>query len=270
MHELVPSVSIQALVMRRDALVERVTKAHELLVEADGLAAGMFGAEYSTRSGLALRLERQRGIDFLDARGLEAQIKEIDGRAWSYLLRESGLRSFMDAQARAEWEKAIDANAVIPLTEANIAATFRGLYEERGAMFERGVVAVFKKLSWVYKTNSPVKFGKRLVLRGVVCQWSGGTRPDSDGCDKIDDLIRVMSVLDGHPEPDHRQSAYRRLDAAKWPTEAAVFDFGYFTVRGFKNGNAHLTFGRLDLVDRMNQIIARHYPNALAPTREAA
>ena len=31
-----------------------------------------------------------------------------------------------------------------------------------------------------------------------------------------------------------------------------------------KNGNAHVTFKRMDLVDTMNRIIAKHYPGALA------
>ena len=41
-------------------------------------------------------------------------------------------------------------------------------------------------------------------------------------------------------------------------------------VKGFKNGNGHLTFARPDLVDQMNQIIGRHFPGALPPAREAA
>lgn len=44
---------------------------------------------------------------------------------------------------------------------------------------------------------------------------------------------------------------------------ARVFDL--FEIKGFLNGNAHITFLRPDLVDRMNQILAKHYPNALPP-----
>lgn len=38
----------------------------------------------------------------------------------------------------------------------------------------------------------------------------------------------------------------------------------YFHLRWFKNGNGHLTFSRPDLVEAMNRILAKHYPNALA------
>ena len=41
----------------------------------------------------------------------------------------------------------------------------------------------------------------------------------------------------------------------------------YLEVRTFKNGNGHVTFKRPDLVEKMNLILARHYPNALAAPR---
>jgi hypothetical protein len=38
-------------------------------------------------------------------------------------------------------------------------------------------------------------------------------------------------------------------------------------VRLYRNGNGHVGFKRLDLIDSMNRIIARHYPNALPEPR---
>lgn len=37
----------------------------------------------------------------------------------------------------------------------------------------------------------------------------------------------------------------------------------YLSIRTFKNGNGHVTFKRPDLVEKMNKIIAKHYPGAL-------
>ncbi|MEX7693653.1 DUF4942 domain-containing protein, partial [Enterobacter hormaechei] len=44
-----------------------------------------------------------------------------------------------------------------------------------------------------------------------------------------------------------------------------VFTSEYFTVRAYKKGSAHITFTRPDLVEKVNDIIARHYPGALPP-----
>ncbi|EFO2720073.1 restriction endonuclease subunit M, partial [Escherichia coli] len=39
-----------------------------------------------------------------------------------------------------------------------------------------------------------------------------------------------------------------------------------FSIRYFKKGSAHITFRKPELVDRLNDIIARHYSEALAST----
>lgn len=263
--DLVPGLSLDNLLQQRDAMVERICTAHRQLKEAAQIAAAMFGDE---NRGHTLELQTvYNHRHFTDDGGELHLIREVDGRAWGYLLEKSGLRTFLDAAAREKWRKAIQENDVPPLTRANIEATFSVLYETRGEMFERGVVAVFRALSWDYKTNSPVAFGKRLILRHIVCSWTYGV--DSSGADKFDDLIRVMSVLDGKPEPDHRQGAYQRLRDAQWPKVVPVADLDYFTVRGFRNGNGHLTFTRPDLVDRLNQILAKHHPRTLGAARAA-
>ena len=126
-------------------------------------------------------------------------------------------------------------------------------------MFERGVIACFKSLAWCYKTNLPQKFGKRIV---VTCINSSYSRKH----DAMDDLLRVMHVLDGKPEPDHRGGFGSMLRAAGldgYYSKAGVCENEYLSVRTFKNGNGHITFKRLDLIDKMNLIIAKHYPGAL-------
>jgi len=35
-------------------------------------------------------------------------------------------------------------------------------------VFERGVINVFKELSWDFKTNSPCKFGAKIIVTGLV------------------------------------------------------------------------------------------------------
>ncbi len=43
-----------------------------------------------------------------------------------------------------------------------------------------------------------------------------------------------------------------------------VYNDAYFTIRYFQKGTAHLTFKRPELVEKMNDIIAKHYPGILA------
>ena len=82
-------------------------------------------------------------------------------------MSESGLRTFMDAQARKEWGEKVYSHDVPPLTFENITATFTNLHGARGDMFERGVLGLFRSLSWNYKTNEPFKFGKRVIMESL-------------------------------------------------------------------------------------------------------
>ncbi len=276
--DLVPSLSLSSFLEQRGAMVRRARDAARLLGEAGQIAASLAGdgpaASCYFRLGLRMELRHRQG-DFVD--GVDDYVKAIDASLWDRLFELSGIRTFMDAAARAAWSKNIERCEVPELTPENIEATFRALRDARGEMFERGVVAVFRSLSWDYKTNNPVMFGKRIVMKLMHVWNHGGATLDSERCDKLDDLLRVMCVLDGRPEADHRRAGYRTLSDNGWggmvsrklgPT--TIGDPPLVSVRGFRNGNAHLTFLRPDLVDQMNAIIARHHPGALAPSREAA
>jgi Domain of unknown function (DUF4942) len=273
---LIPSVSIANLVSQRAAVMERITQAVGLLREAAEIAqAGHLGMPLismsTTSSSYGKNLADARlgarldGSTWEHAESERAEISKmirvgIDSAAWQYLMHESGLRSLMDASAREKWDKAIRDGDVPELTDANIRSTFSMLHDSRGDMFERGVIACFKALSWAYKTNLPQKFGKRIVITYLTGSYSHSK------CDQLDDLVRVLAVLDGKPEPDYRGGTYAALSKAGlngWPCKAGVVETDYLSIRTFKNHNGHVTFKRPELVEKMNLIIAKHYPGAL-------
>jgi hypothetical protein len=194
----------------------------------------------------------------------------VDAQVWDYLLRASGMWTFLDTEARSTWTRDLASGDVPELTLANVTATFQQLHAQREELRDRGVLGVFRSLSWDYRSNLPHRFGKRVVMTRAVHTYpsGGGGGVTFEAGNKMDDLVRVMLLLDGKPEPDHRQGAYRVLDAAHWPfTTNDVELHGMLRVRGFRNGNAHVYFLREDLVDQLNTILAKHHPNALPPQR---
>ncbi|WP_321943969.1 DUF4942 domain-containing protein [Paraburkholderia tropica] len=261
MTELVKSVSVENLLRQRDAIIERIAQAKKLIDEAEaiGVSAGLesitrhIGDRYShAGSGAPIS-----AADFVDSMS-----RRVDASAWAYLMRESGLRTFMDATARAEWDKGIHELKTPALNVQNVMSTFQMLHDSRGELFERGVIACFRSLSWRYKTNTPFKFGKRLILTRLLTERTRNLPQFivSARADSLDDLVRVFNVCDGKPEPDHRGGMYTVLSRAS----DACADLEYFSIKWFKNGNAHLTFKRPDLVERLNRILVKHFPNALA------
>lgn len=252
MNEIVKSISIENMVNQRDAVVSKLEQIATLIGEALQLAqAAHVGCP-------RLMLDGPRGrVTFNNEL---AQLRAVvDGPAWEYLLSESGLRTFMDATSRSKWDEQVDKCDVPPLTIENVEATFKMLYDARAEMFDRGVLHVFKRLSWDYKTNQPCKFGKRIILT-YFRDYFGFV--NHRGADEVDDLMRVFSVLDGKPEPDHRSSTYHRAHEAE-SAGLSSYETDYFALKWFKKGTAHLVFKRADLVEQLNRILAKHHPNAL-------
>ncbi len=265
MSDLVKSVSIANLASQRAAVVERVRQALDLLGEAQQLASRahigfprlVIDNSYSRRGTVCVTGDYARRDE-----AETAILHTIDAEGWNYLLQESGLRTLMDATARETWAKQIAEGEVPELTAANIEATFGQLYEARGDMFERGVLQCFRRLSWDYKTNQPFKFGKRVIVTGLMTGGYAGSRATNE----LDDLMRVFHVLDGQPEADHRNGMHALISAARHERRRDA-ENAYLHLRWFKNGNGHATFKRPDLVDKLNLILAKHSPTALAAER---
>ncbi len=44
-----------------------------------------------------------------------------------------------------------------------------------------------------------------------------------------------------------------------------IYEDDYFSIRYFQKGTGHITFKRPELIDKMNDIVAKHFPAALPP-----
>ena len=153
--------------------------------------------------------------------------------------------------SRKEWDESIEAGKFPAFTRENIVATFQCLHDSRDDIFERGVLAVFKSLSWCYKTNRPFAFGKRIVvtyLRSAVKGGSGASLGyvNHSSTDSLDDLARCFCILDGKPEADHRHAMYGAISSVRSLADGDA-DTEYMSVKSYRNGNGHVLFKRPDL-----------------------
>ncbi|WP_448886486.1 DUF4942 domain-containing protein [Enterobacter hormaechei] len=197
---------------------------------------------------------------------MKAITHNIDRGIWKDLMKKSGMLSLMDAQARDEWYKNLEGEDIPAVSEANILSTFEQLHQSKGEVFERGVINVFKGLSWNYKTNSPCKFGTKIIVTGLVkCdRWGFGLNWGWQR-DRLADLERMLMLLDGQPIPDNRADVTRRLsDHIHTNRHSNRYEDDMFAIKYFQKGTAHINFKRPELLDKLNDIIARHYPGALS------
>ncbi len=250
--ELILSTDVSAVLAHREAIRDRIVRLLDLAHEIEDLAnKGNLGV-----AQVCLRGKHSHA----EALTLESAMLRVDVGGWQWLMTQCGLRSFLDAQAREEWNKAISTMQVPPLDRDAIVGTFSKVYAEREMMVLRGVQQQFFRLSWDYKTNSPIAFGTKFIMQHFMEVWGVGPNRHQSAhhraCDEIDDLERMLHLLEGKPEPDHRlgtavavREAQRNgLNEIKMP---------HLRIRWFKGTTAHVWFLQPAYRDSLNRLIGK-------------
>lgn len=262
--EVISSTSIERIVTGRNVALEQIKTLTHLLGEISQLTSGIGGG---TSNDWAMREGHRYGSWLLESpeTALKAITRNIDRSIWRDLMKQSGMISLMDAQARDQWYNSLEKDDIPAISEANILSTFEQLHQSKAEVFERGVINVFKGLSWDYKSNSPCKFGKKVIVEGLVQydRWGFHFRHGRRR-DQLSDLDRMLNLLDGKPVPENRNDLAVRLDAHISKQHASVFEDEYVEIRCYQKGTGHIIFKRPDLVGKMNDIVARHYPGMLS------
>lgn len=260
--DVICSTSIERIVTGRNAALTRI---ESLISELDDISILTHDIGGGTVQEWGMR-EGHRYDCWFTEKPVKAMTRNIDRRIWRDLMNKSGMLSLMDAQARDEWHKSLEKDDIPAISEDNILSTFEQLHQSKGEVFERGVINVFKGLSWDYKTNNPCYFGKKIIVNNLVKydKWgyslSWGWRRD-----QLADLERMLFLLDDKTIPDNRHDVTIRLmDFIRDNPRQQVFEDDLFTIRLFQKGSGHITFKLMDLVEKMNDIIAKHYPGMLA------
>ncbi|REC93299.1 DUF4942 domain-containing protein [Kushneria indalinina] len=270
MSKLIKSVSIENIVNQRAAVIEHLEQAFDAIDRASAIAAKANMAMPRLIFDQRVRILGSDAVNLSNASQAQkawamTKITHIvDSSGWKHLMSESGMRSFMDAETRREWEEALadgdgDGDGVPALTKDAIVATFGQMYDGRGAMVEQGIINCFKNLSWDHKTNQPFKFGNKIIIRSVLSDNGTANHGRSN---ILDDLLRLFHIADDKPQADHRDGMYAAFQKAVWERKTEI-ENDYLHMRWFKNGNGHITFKQPHLVQKLNDILIKHYPNAL-------
>lgn len=263
--EVICSTSVARIVAGRDSALKQIEQLIYQLSEISSLTSSIGGGtagEWAMRQGSRYDCWLMEVPD----KAIKLITKNIDRSIWRDLMMKSGMLALMDAEAREQWYKNLEEGDLPAINEDNILSTFEQLHLNKQDVFERGVINVFRGLSWEYKTNSPCKFGKKIIVNNLVThnRWgfslSWGWRRD-----QLVDLERMLYLLDGKPVPDNRGDiSVRLMEYIRDNPRQQSYEDELFGIRYFQKGTAHVIFKRLDLVEKMNDIVAKHYPGMLA------
>ncbi|HEN3378334.1 TPA: DUF4942 domain-containing protein [Yersinia enterocolitica] len=257
--EVICSTSIERVVSGRNAALAQIEALIHQLEDISAITNSIGGG---IARDWAMRQDFRCGCWLMEKAETAMPVitRNLDRDIWRDLMKRSGMLSLMDAQARDQWYRNLEGDNIPAISEANILSTFEQLHHSKGEVFERGVINVFKGLSWDYKTNSPCSFGKKIIINNLVTHNRWGLRRD-----QLTDLERMLFLLDGKPIPDNRGDVTTRLmEHIRDHPGVKSYEDDFFSIRYFQKGTAHLTFKRPELIEKMNDIIAKHYPGMLA------
>ncbi len=263
--EIISSTSIERIVTGRNAALEQIETLIHQLAEISTLTRSIGG---KTALDWAMKQDFRCGCWLTEKSetAMKIIIRNIDREIWRDLMKKSGMIVLMDAQARDQWYNSLERDDIPAISEENILSTFEQLHQNKEEVFERGVINVFKGLSWDYKSNSPCKFGKKIIVEGLVQydRWGFHFRHGRRR-EQLVDLDRMLNLLDGKPVPENRNDIAVRLNDHICKQHSSRFEDEYVEIRYFQKGSGHIIFKRPDLVDKMNGIVARHFPATLPP-----
>ncbi|CAM6938582.1 DUF4942 domain-containing protein [Enterobacter asburiae] len=263
--DIICSTSIERIITGRNAALAQIEALIQQLDDISILTRSIGG---KTALDWAMKQDFRCGCWLIEKRetAMKAITRNLDRGIWRDLMKKSGMLSIMDAQARDQWYNSLEKEDISVVSEANILSTFEQLHLNKIDVFERGVINVFKGLSWDYKTNSPCSFGKKIIVNNLVAhsRWgfslNWGWRRD-----QLADLERMLFLLDGKPIPDNRGDVTTRLmEHIRDNPSKDIYEDDFFSIRYFQKGTVHITFKRIDLTEKMNDIVAKHYPGMLA------
>jgi len=262
---VIPSVAIDRVITLRNEGVKTYMEGLEMLVQARSLLSQAAGSDklygFDKIAADATRWEDK------PERAEKAISKLVDGKIWDRLMRDTGMYTLMSNKQRDAFSDQINGKDMPEITLDNVLATFKALHAGKVTTFEDGIIDVFRALSWDYKTNCPCKLGKKIIVSGFLQTWrNSGPSFGIEGQTKLDDLARPFYLLEQKNVPDHRISEGQTFsDFFRKQGCGELYEGEYFTVRAYLRGTAHITFKNIELVEKINDIVARRFPNMLPP-----
>jgi hypothetical protein len=197
-------------------------------------------------------------------RDKEKALMEFRVKAWRSIVNNLGLPKVMSLKRQKEFDENCSSDK---LPEINTKNVFTFLDDVLGSANEIAMETVLEVYNFLrpgarqynrHKTNEKNarwKLGEKIIITSALEYGYGHTpsfRVNYWHEPKIIQVDRVMFLLDGAGIPDGYKSPL--VDAINTTPylSGKTGETDYFLFRCFYNGNIHLTFKRLDLVERLN------------------
>lgn len=193
-------------------------------------------------------------------------IKQLDSDMWHRAMRLTDVWEYMPQARRDQWNKQLRAWKderdykegakpeldMLPFEREVVIGTIKSLLGMRTQFFSEKVDGIFRGLSGEHVTNSPMGFGKRMIISNAAAYGKAGL---------IDDLRNVIAKFRGLEEKVAISSSDMMR---KLPKSGEWFDVdgGAMRIRLYQVGTAHLEVHE-ELAWKLNKVLAMLHPLAI-------
>lgn len=182
-------------------------------------------------------------------------IAALNSDFWQRALAMTDVYDFMPQARRDEWNKQIREMKCVEFTEESVKPTIESLLAMRAQFMAERVDGIFRNLSGLHVTNSPMAFGKRMIISYMTNYYG-------DKTGYINDLRCIIAKFMGRDTPKWNATAGLVKALQSRTGEWHIVDGGALRIRLYKKGTAHLEV-HPDMAWRLNAILASIYPNAI-------
>lgn len=242
---------IDGLFGQYNAMRARVERLSALMDDENGMALGYF------KTGNAN--DDHRFPDAGQLFRIGPAIKALDADFWQRAMDMTDVYNAMPQADRDKWNDQRRTLTTPEFTEANVESALSQFLADRPNYLARRVDGIFRGLSGEHVTNSPMAFGKRMIMSYVFSNY-GEAHTTKAG--QINDLRAIIAKFMGRDEP-HWNASRRMLETCqsahgKWHS----LDGGALRIRCYLKGTAHLEVHE-DMAWRLNAILHTLYPRAI-------
>ncbi len=249
--------ALDELIMRREAMKK----------EMEFLCATVEQAQFGAMAVLLnANLDRDTHMSVPKLFDLKRGIMQLDSDMWHRAMRLTDVWEYMPQARRSQWNTQLRAWKdergyqygkkpeldMMPFERDAVVNTIKQLLLMRSQFFSEKVDGIFRGLSGEHVTNSPMGFGKRMIIANASTWEKTGM---------IDDLRMVIAKFRGLPEKLGMSSGdlLRRM-----PRSGEWFDIdgGAMRIRLYKVGTAHFEVHE-DLAWKLNKVLGALYPAAI-------
>jgi hypothetical protein len=248
--------TIDELATVYQAAMDKITTAYTLLAEAQSELRAAFQEDYGGFDTTDREIYSSDPLNVCE--GIKAKVART---AWRAAIDRLGIRKVLSVKRTEELNDRLDSRSKFiwpAFTTANVMNEFIELSRASSTLLAESVKEVYEFLrpgaSFTNKHKTNDKFakfalGKKVVLTHLmyVDRYFMTVSPYAEP--SLIAVDRVFHALDGKSFEENYRSPL--LDKMSNATEGET---EYFSFKIYKNGNIHLEFKRMDLVDKLNRI----------------